>query len=47
MLQEESEMIGHRVVLAEQVRQGRPIRTRRVRSLERLVELLRIAEEDE
>ena len=46
MRQEEPEMLRHRVVVAEQVSERRPIGTRRVRALKRLIELLRIAEED-
>ena len=41
VLEEEAEVLGHRIVVAEDVRQGRSIRAGRMRSLEGLVELLR------
>ena len=47
VLEEEAEVLGHRIVVAEDVRQGRPIRAGRMRSLEGLVELLGIAEKDD
>ena len=47
VLEEQAEVGRHRRLAAEDVRQGRPLGARRVRSLERLVELLRVAEQDE
>ena len=47
VLEEEAEMLRHGVVAVEEVREGRPLRAGRMRSLERLVELLRIAEKDD
>jgi hypothetical protein len=47
VLEEKPEVGGHGVVPIQQVPECRSIRAGRVRSLQRLIELLRIAKEDD
>ena len=47
VLEEQPKGGRHRRRVAEDVREGRPVGTRRVAALEWLVELLRVAEEHE